>query len=169
MRPVLALLVTCLGCGHPAPTAPPPPTGPAALDAMDPRQPLPLLPMMALHQKEQMRSHLEAIEGVVTHLATRDWAAVEAASLRLGTSPSMAQTCEHMGAAAPAFTEAALRFHRTADTITAAARAQDADAVLRATSATLTACTTCHAAWRQQVLSPDDHAAAVLAVGPPRR
>jgi len=64
----------------------------------------------------------------------------------------MGRMCEHMGAAAPGFTEQAVAFHRTADTIAAAANANDADAVLYALDATLQTCTQCHAAFRQQVV-----------------
>ena len=78
----------------------------------------------------------------------------------------MAQTCEHMGAAAPGFTDQALAFHRTADTIVASARAHDAAGVLAATSATLQTCTACHAAWRQQVV--DDATWAKLTAAAPR-
>ena len=146
----LALALTFCACTTAPPAQPPRPA--AALDAMDTRAPLPLLPMMALHQKQQMRGHLEAVQAVIHHLSAEDWAGVEAAALRLGTSPAMAQTCEHMGAAAPGFTDQALAFHTTADSIAAAARAHDAPGVLAATSATLQTCTTCHAAWRQQVV-----------------
>jgi hypothetical protein len=121
---------------------------------MDTRAPVPLLPMMALHQKEQMRGHLVAVQEIVGALAVEDWAAVEAAAARVGTSQQMEQMCTHMGAAADGFTEQALDFHRRADAITAAARAHDAAAVLRATSDTLRACTACHETWRQQVVTP---------------
>jgi hypothetical protein len=122
------------------------------LDRLDGRRPLPLLPRMALHQKEQMRSHLVAVEGVVAALAVDDWAGVEVAAAQLGSSPEMAQTCSHLGAAADGFTDQALAFHETADRVVQAARAQDTAAVLRATSETLQACTGCHATWRQQVV-----------------
>jgi hypothetical protein len=123
---------------------------------MDPRAPVPLQPMMANHQKQQMRSHLEAVQGVVTALAAEDWAAVEAAAERIGTSPQMAMTCEHMGAGAEGFTDQALDFHRRADTIKAAAQAQDATAVLKATAHTLEACTSCHRTWKQDVVSAEE-------------
>ncbi len=119
---------------------------------LDGRKPLPLLPHMAVHQREQMRGHLEAIQALNAGLAVNDWVAVEAAAMKLGTSSEMAQTCEHMGAAAPGFTDQALDFHRRADAITVAAKAKDLSGVLRATSDTLTACTACHAMWRQEVV-----------------
>ena len=112
--------------------------------------------MMAHHQKQQMRSHLEAIEGVVAALAAEDWAAVEAAAERIGSSPQMAMTCNHMGAGAEGFTDQALDFHRRADTIQAAAKAKDPTEVLRATAHTLEACTSCHRTWKQDVVSAEE-------------
>lgn len=110
-------------------------------------------------QKEQMRDHLSVVREVVAGAAEEDWARVEVAAARMGTSPEMESTCEHMGAAAEGFTEQALDFHRRADAITAAARARDAAGVLRATGDTLQACEACHAAWRQQVVSAAEYAA----------
>jgi mono/diheme cytochrome c family protein len=64
----------------------------------------------------------------------------------------MGQMCAHFGAAAPGFTDKALEFHRTADTIAAAAKEQDRAAVLKALGATLQTCTGCHATFRQQIV-----------------
>lgn len=58
----------------------------------------------------------------------------------------------HMGAGAHGFTDMALEFHRTADTITEAARQKDKDAVVSALGRTLTKCTGCHAAYTQHVV-----------------
>ena len=57
-----------------------------------------------------------------------------------------------MGAATPGFSEMALNFHRTADTIADAARNKDGAAVLSALNKTLQTCTSCHAAFRQDVV-----------------
>lgn len=122
------------------------------LDRMDARRPLPLLPMMAHHQKQNMRDHLAAVQEIIAAMAREDFAAVESAAGRIGYSEQMGRTCSHMGAAAPGFAEQALAFHRTADTIAAAARQKDRDAVLRALSGTLQICTSCHATWKQQVV-----------------
>lgn len=147
------LLILLLAC-----STPPSPT--AELSALDTRQPLPLEPAMALHQKAQMRGHLEAVQQVTTALAAGDWAAVEAAAARMGSSPGMLQTCERMGAGAAGFTEQAADFHRRADNIGAAARRRDAGAVLTALSDTLAACTACHQTWRQDVVTAEAYEAA---------
>lgn len=137
--------------------SPHPPTSDACaplmeLAAMDPRQPVPLQPMMAWHQKQSMMEHLVAIQRITDALARQDWEGVAAGSALIETSPQMQQMCEHMGAGADGFTELALDFHRRADAIGAAARAQDATAVLQATSNTLEACTSCHATYKQDVV-----------------
>jgi cytochrome c556 len=116
------------------------------------RAPLPLLAHMAEHQREQMRGHLAAVQEVLANLATGDFAGVERAAARLGYSEQMERMCSHMGAAAPGFTEMALRFHRTADTITEAAKKRDQKLVLNAVVATMSTCVTCHAAYRQEVV-----------------
>lgn len=124
-----------------------------ALAQMDPRTPVPLQPMMAWHQKQNMMEHLVAIQRITDGLAREDWGEVAAASALIESSPQMQQMCEHMGAGAAGFTELALDFHRRADKIGEAARAQDSAAVLRATSHTLEACTSCHATYKQEVVS----------------
>ena len=123
-----------------------------ALDAMDTRTPVPLLPMMADHQKRNMRDHLLAVQEIVAALAADDFAAIERSAARIGYSEQMGQMCVHMGAGAPGFTDKALEFHRTADTIAEAARARDRARVISALGATLQTCTGCHATFRQQVV-----------------
>ena len=129
-----------------------PKTAAESLDKMDARRPVPLLPMMANHQKQNMRDHLVAVQEIVAALATDDFPAIERATARIGFSEQMGQMCTHMGAGAPGFTEQALAFHRTADGITAAAKARDRARVLTEFSATLQTCTACHALWKQQVV-----------------
>jgi hypothetical protein len=122
------------------------------LDRLDARTPLPLLPAMANHQKQSMREHLEAVQAIVAAISSSDFDAARRAASRIGLSEQMGQMCSHMGAAAPGFTERAIEFHQTADRITAAAQARDGAALLTAFSATLQTCTSCHAAWKQQVV-----------------
>lgn len=134
-------------------SAPPPQTPPVGgHEAFDTRTPLPLTAMMAEHQKQNMRDHLAAVQEIVAALAVDDMLAVEKAAARIGYSDTMAQMCQHMGAGAPGFSEMALTFHRTADTIADAARGGDRKAVATALAATLSTCVGCHAAYRQQVV-----------------
>lgn len=135
------------------PPAPPPKlVALEALDTRDTRKPVPLIPMMADHQKQNMRDHLVAVQEMIAALAADDFAAVERASARIGSSPQMAQMCSHMGMGAPGFTDQALGFHQTADTIAAAAKTKNKKAVLTALGNTLATCTACHATWKQDVV-----------------
>lgn len=124
----------------------------AELAALDPRRPVPLLPMMAWHQKQSMMQHLVVIQQIVAATAKEDWDAVAAAAQGIEASESERRTCQHMGAGAEGFVELALDFHDRATAIGKAAQAHDSAAVLSATANTLQACTTCHAAYRQEVL-----------------
>ena len=157
--PVVAVLVVCSCESPPAPAtsssaaaAKGAASAADALDTMDTRAPVPLLPMMANHQKQNMRDHLVAVQEIVAAIATDDLAGVERAAGRIGFSEQMGQMCTHMGAGAPGFTEQALNFHHTADRISAAARDGDRAKVLTELGATLQTCTSCHAAWKQQVV-----------------
>lgn len=122
------------------------------LASLDARVPVPLLPHMANHQKQNMRDHLLAVQEIVAATASGDFGAVEIAVERIGFSEEMGQMCNHMGAGAPGFTEQALQFHHTADTIAAAARLRDSAAVMQALGRTLATCTACHATFRQSVV-----------------
>lgn len=122
------------------------------LAKMDPRRPVPLQPMMAWHQKQNMMEHLVAVQRITEALSREDWDGVAEAAKLIESSPRMQQMCRHMGSGAEGFTELALDFHRRADAIGVAAKAKDGKAVLQATSNTLQACTSCHAAYRQDVV-----------------
>jgi hypothetical protein len=151
---LFVLMAGCLRSGSEPAPAPARSTAvaPPEAGANDARTPVPLLPMMADHQKQNMRDHLLAVQEIVAALAIDDYAAVERSAGRIGYSEQMGQMCAHMGAGAPGFTEQALAFHHTADTIAGAARRRDRAAVTRALGTTLQTCTTCHAAFRQQVV-----------------
>jgi hypothetical protein len=139
--------------------------GQQALDHMDTRAPVPLLPMMANHQKQNMRDHLVAVQEIVGGLARNDFGAIEGASKRIGYSEQMGAMCSHMGAGAPGFTDQAIAFHKTADTIADAARSRDRDAVISALGATLGTCTGCHATWKQRIV--DETAWSQVTAGTP--
>jgi hypothetical protein len=119
---------------------------------MDTRTAVPLLAMMASHQKENMRDHLLAVQEIVLAAAAADFEEIERAAGRIGYSDEMGRMCTHVGAGAPGFTEAALAFHHTADSIAGASRERDLAKVLGALGATLRTCTGCHASFRQDVV-----------------
>jgi hypothetical protein len=160
-RALLLALLGALSCEAQAPRASPevatPTTGDAceaqrSLDALDRRAPVPLLAPMAAHQKENMRDHLLAVQEIVSATAAADFDAVERSASRIGLSDEMHRMCSHMGQGAPGFTEQALNFHTTAESIEEAARAKDATAVMRALGETLTTCNGCHGSYRQEIV-----------------
>jgi hypothetical protein len=108
--------------------------------------------MMANHQRQNMRDHLAAVQEIVAAVAAKDFSGVEKAAVRIGFSEQMGMMCQHMGAGAPGFTEAALGFHHTADSISSAAKRKDAEQVLSALSATLSTCTSCHSTFKEKVV-----------------
>jgi hypothetical protein len=100
-----------------------------------------------------MREHPGG-EEIVAALAADDLRATAEAARRIDYSDAMAEMCHHTGAGAR-FTETALGFHRTADTIGDAARRGDAKGAVRALGDTLRTCVGCHAAYRQEVVDED--------------
>jgi hypothetical protein len=134
------------------PKATPPAHAVKLIDPHDQRTPVPLLPRMAAHQRENMRDHLAAVQEIIAAVSAEDFAAVERSAARIGYSDQMGQMCSHMGAGAPGFTELALHFHRTADTIAVAAKTRDRAATLKALSATVQTCVGCHAIYRQHIV-----------------
>lgn len=125
--------------------------------SVDTRRPVPLTKMMALHQKQNMRDHLLAIQEIVGALAARDFAAAAKSAARIGSSPQAEQMCAHMGAGAPGFTEKGMLFHHTADRIIEAAERRDLDASLVAVSETLATCDSCHREFRQEITDEGAH------------
>lgn len=117
------------------------------------RIPLPLLPRMAEHQLENMRDHLAAVQEITAALSNGDFEGVGRAAARIRYSEQMGRMCERMGAGAPGFNQLALQFHRTADTIAAAANQHDTNATLKALAATLQTCVGCHAVYRHQIVN----------------
>ena len=126
---------------------------PVRLVPGDLRIPVPLEPMMADHMKQLMRGHLEALQGITSSLAVEDWDGVLASAKLLGSGSDGRKMCRRMGEGAPGFFEMGVNLHTQADGIIAAAKAQDAQAVLQATGKTMATCTACHAAYRQEILS----------------
>src|SRR5687768_9991214 len=96
------------------------------LDNLDSRQPVPLLPRMANHQKQNMRGHLEAVQGIIFGLAQNDFNSIEKAAQSMGLTNETKQMCEMMGAGAKGFSERAIDFHQSADQIAGFAKKRDA-------------------------------------------
>ncbi len=122
------------------------------LNQLDTRTPVPMPPYMANHQKQNMREHLEAVQGIISGLSKKDFKAIAAAAKRMGFSEEMGNMCEHMGAGAAGFTEQAIQFHKSADEIARFAEKRDQLGVITGLNNTLNRCTTCHSTYRQQIV-----------------
>lgn len=138
------------------------------LGRLDTRVEVPLLPMMANHQKQNMREHLVALREIIAGVSAEDFERIDAASKKIGFSEQMGVMCTHMGAGAPGFTDRALAFHHTADAIGAAARRHDMKRVLSALAETTSACTDCHATFKQRVVDAATFAALTGTSGEPK-
>jgi hypothetical protein len=122
------------------------------LEMMDKRIPVPLVPHMALHQKQNMREHLEAIQSIVVGISMNDFKMIETAAAKMGYTKKMEQMCQMMGAGAEGFAERAISFHKTAEQVVLAAKSRDKKKVLSSLADTLAQCTSCHGSYRQQVV-----------------
>jgi hypothetical protein len=122
------------------------------LNQLDTRTPVPMPPYMALHQKQNMREHLEAVQGIMAGLSKKDFKAIAAAAKRMGFSDEMGKMCQHMGAGAAGFTEQAIQFHKSADEIVRFAEKRDQQGVIAGLNNTLNKCTACHATYKQHIV-----------------
>lgn len=123
------------------------------LDQLDTRRPVSMPPQMALHHKQNMQDHLLVMQEITAALANDDFPSIERSVTRIGYSEQTGGMCDMMGAQTPGFSQQAVNFHRTADSIGEAARHKDHQGVLKAMSATLSTCVGCHATFRQQVVT----------------
>ncbi len=122
------------------------------LNHLDTRTPVPMPPYMALHQKQNMREHLEAVQGIIAGLSKKDFKAIATAAKRMGFSDEMGKMCQHMGAGAADFTDQAIQFHKSADEIVRFAERKDQQGVITGLNKTLNKCTACHSTFRQQIV-----------------
>lgn len=158
------VFVACSSTPEPTPSAAEPANTSAApaaastsawdrLSAIDSRAPVLQPPPMANHMRTEMRDHLVVVQEVVAGLATDDFDAVASAAGRIASKPNSAEMCETMGKGADGFSEQALGLHRAGDALLAAANKQDRAATFEALNVTLATCTSCHATYRQEVVT----------------
>ncbi len=129
----------------------------AELSRLDERKPVPQPPPMADHMRRDMRDHLAVVQQVVAGLASDDFDKAAKAAGRLARRPGQAEQCEHMGAGAAGFTERALGLHDAGDALLSALNKGDKSAALSALSTTLQSCTSCHAQYRQELVSMEEY------------
>ena len=116
--------------------------------AADGRISLGLPPKMKTHQLMNMRSHLEAIQTIISLMETGDFEkASEVAHARLGLTDEMKKMCGMFRN--DDFRNLGLEFHKSADALGEALKTRDMNKSLHALSNTLGYCVQCHATFRQ--------------------
>jgi hypothetical protein len=122
-------------------------------DSSDKRQSVKMTAQMGEHQLKNMRDHLEAITEIVGAMVNKDFKKMEKGASRLASSPKMKMMCNNMGKATPGFTKMGLALHSTADKMVHAAKNKDHNLFVKKLGATLRTCTSCHSAFKQEIVS----------------
>jgi len=116
--------------------------------AFDNRLSLKLSPKKAQHQLMNMRSHLKAVNSIITYLSKNEFdSASQIASSKLGLTDEMKMMCSSFGN--KEFERLGLEFHKSADRMSEIIKTRDKDKSLEALSITLNYCITCHSTFRQ--------------------
>ena len=116
--------------------------------AVDERISLNLAPQMKVHQLQNMRAHLQAVQQITAYLAKGEFQpAAAVARQQLGLNSRMEQMCRQIGN--DRFTEMGLAFHRSGDQLADRLSEEKLEASLAALDKTLQHCVACHATFRQ--------------------
>jgi len=104
--------------------------------------------MQKNHQLMNMRSHLEAIQTIVSLIAQEKYdEASEVAYTKLGSTTEMRMMCASFGN--KEFETLGLDFHESADKMSEIFKQKDKDKSLEAIANTMNYCVQCHATYRQ--------------------
>lgn len=115
---------------------------------VDERISLGLSPEMKQHQLSNMRSHLEAVQTIISLIAEKEFLkASEIAHSKLGLTEEMGEMCNMFNN--EDFTALGLAFHKSGDSLGDALKTKDTTKSLRALQVTLGYCVKCHATFRQ--------------------
>ena len=114
----------------------------------DSRISLKLNDMQKQHQLSNMRSHLEAVQNLITLIANDDFdKASKVAYTQLGSTTEMKLMCASFGN--KKFEDLGLNFHKEADMMSEVLKTKDKKKSLQALSKTMNSCISCHATFRQ--------------------
>jgi len=116
----------------------------------DNRIPLDLSPQKAQHQLMNMRSHVAAVQSIISYLSKNEYdKASKVASSKLGLSKEMKMMCTSFHN--EKFQELGLGFHRSADKMSEVFKNKDKDKSLKALALTMNYCVSCHATFKQHI------------------
>ena len=114
----------------------------------DGRVSLNLSPQMKQHQLSNMRSHLEAVQAIISLIAEGDFdKGSEIAHSKLGLTEEMKSMCNMFSN--NDFKSLGLAFHESGDVLGEVLKTKDTNKSLRALQTTLGYCVQCHATFRQ--------------------
>ena len=114
----------------------------------DGRVSLNLSPQMKQHQLSNMRSHLEAVQTIISLIAEGDFdKSSEIAHSKLGLTEDMKSMCNMFSN--NDFKSLGLAFHESGDVLGDVLKTKDTKKSLRALQTTLGYCVQCHATFRQ--------------------
>ncbi len=114
----------------------------------DSRVSLKLNDMQKQHQLSNMRSHLEAVQTLITLIANDEFdKASKVAYSQLGSTTEMKLMCASFGN--KKFENMGLNFHKDADQLSEILKTKDKTKSLQALSKTMNSCISCHATFRQ--------------------
>ncbi len=120
-------------------------TAPKSLDS---RKSLHLNAMQKNHQLTNMRSHLEAVQSIISLLAEDKYEeASKTAREKLGSTTEMRMMCASFGD--KNFEKLGLEFHKRADEMSEIFKTKDKDKSLSALANTMNMCVRCHATYKQ--------------------
>ena len=122
----------------------------------DKRKPVIMTKKMAQHQLKNMREHLEALTEIVEAMGQKNFKEMQYAALKLASTPQMNRMCNNMGKATPGFTEMGLALHQSADKLVHYAKQRKYDEFVKGLGATMRTCTSCHASFKQKVVTQEE-------------
>jgi cytochrome c556 len=119
-----------------------------SMQTNDSRISLNLNAMQKQHQLSNMRSHLEAVQTIITLISNDNYKeASKVAYTKLGSTTEMQLMCASFGN--KNFENMGLNFHKEADKMSEILKTKDKNKSLQALSKTMNSCISCHATFRQ--------------------
>lgn len=114
----------------------------------DSRISLGLSERMKVHQLQNMRSHVEAVQMIIGLLSKESFdKAAEIAHTKLGLTDDMKRMCNMFKN--EGFRTLGLEFHKSADNLAKVIKTRDLSKSLNALHKTMSYCVQCHATYRQ--------------------
>ena len=122
----------------------------------DKRKPVIMTKKMAKHQLKNMREHLEALTEIIEAMGKTNFKKMQYAAQKLASTSQMNKLCNNMGKATPGFTEMGRALHQSADKLVHFAKQKNYGEFVKGLGATMRTCTSCHASFKQKVVTQEE-------------